>query len=101
SSLAFLVGDVLYLVPIVCAAVLSVFAADRTVGRIQLAWRLLAVSNVLWVGGEVAWVAYDTVRPGGAPVPSVADVFWMLRYVVALAAVLIGLRVGSLLRGAS
>jgi two-component system, cell cycle response regulator len=100
-SLAFLVGDVLYLVPIVCAAVLSVFAAGRTVGRVRVAWRLLAVSNVLWLAGEVAWVAYDAFRPGGAPVPSVADVGWMLRYVAALAAVLIGLRVGSLLRGAS
>ena len=101
SGLAFLVGDALYLVPIVCAAVLSVFAAGRTIGRVQVAWRVLAVSNVLWLAGEMSWVAYDTIRPGGAPVPSVADVFWMLRYVVALAAVLIGLRVGSLLRGAS
>jgi two-component system cell cycle response regulator len=100
-SLSFPVGDVLYLVPIVCAAVLSLFAAGRTVGRLRVAWRLLVVSNVLWLGGEVAWVVYDVFRPGGAPVPSVADVGWMLRYVVALAAVLIGLRVGSLLRGAS
>ncbi len=100
-SLAFLVGDVLFLVPIVCAVVLSVFAAARTVGRMRVAWRLLAVSNVLWLGGETAWAVYDLFRTGGAPVPSVADICWMLRYVVALAAILIALRVGSLLRGAS
>ncbi len=100
-SLAFLVGDVLFLVPIVCAAVLSLLAAARTVGRIRVAWRLLAVSNFLWLGGELAWAAYSLFRPGGAPVPSIADVGWMLRYVVALVAILIALRVGSLLRGAS
>ena len=100
-SLAFLVGDVLFLVPIVCAAVLSLLAAARTVGRIRVAWRLLAVSNFLWLGGELAWALYGLFRPGGAPVPSVADVGWMLRYVVALVAILIALRVGSLLRGAS
>ncbi|HEX6499150.1 MAG TPA: diguanylate cyclase [Micromonosporaceae bacterium] len=92
-ALTLFVGDVLYLVPIAVAVVLSVPAARRSRGRVRRAWRMLVVSNALWLVGEVIWTLYAFLTPDGAPVPSAADAGYLLSYVVALPALLVGLGV--------
>lgn len=89
------VDNVLYLVPIAVAAVLSVYAARHTTQRVRTAWRLLAVSALLWFAGELIWALYAYLTPGGAPVPSLADVGYLLSYAVALPAIVIGLGLGA------
>jgi diguanylate cyclase (GGDEF)-like protein len=96
SGLSTFVANIVYLLPIIAAAALSVFAAGRSRGRIRLAWRLLAASNVSWLAGEVAWTLYTYLSTADPPVPSVADIGFVLQYLTALPAVLIGLSVGVL-----
>ncbi|GAA1376769.1 bifunctional diguanylate cyclase/phosphohydrolase [Catellatospora chokoriensis] len=90
------VGEVVYLVPIVAATALAVYAARRTRQRVATAWRLLIVSNSLWLIGESTWAVYSYVSPDGAPVPSFADAAYLLSYAVALPAIVIGLGLGVL-----
>lgn len=91
-----LVGEVIYLVPIAAATALSVYAARRTRQRVSTAWRLLIVSNSLWLIGESTWAVYSYLAPDGAPVPSFADAAYLLSYAVALPAIVIGLGLGVL-----
>ncbi|MBG6134125.1 bifunctional diguanylate cyclase/phosphohydrolase [Longispora fulva] len=86
----------LYLVPIVIAVVLSWFAAARTEGRVRLAWRLMFVSNALWFAAELTWGLYAYLAPKDAPVPSFADLGYLLSYATAVPAVLVGLGFGVL-----
>src|ERR1700754_1568963 len=83
--------DIPYLVPIVAAVGLSAVAAVRTVGRTRIAWIVLTVSNTLWLVGEVIWVLYTYVLQRGPPAVSVADYFYLLSYVAAIPAILIGI----------
>jgi diguanylate cyclase (GGDEF)-like protein len=90
ETLARFVGNVVYVVPVALLLPLSYLAARRARGRLRLAWWLLALSNLLWLVGELIWSAYAYVRPGGAPTPSIADVAYLATYVVALPAIVIG-----------
>ena len=90
ETLARFVANVVYLVPLVVLVPLSYLAARRARGRLRRAWWLLALSNVLWLAGELAWSTYAYLRPGGAPSPSVADVAYLASYAVALPAIVIG-----------
>src|SRR5690242_13411629 len=87
------VANVVYLLPIAAAAGLAVFAAHRTHERVRLVWWLLAASNFSWFAGEVAWGVESYLSGGNAPIPSVADAGYVLQYVFALPAVLLGLQV--------
>jgi predicted signal transduction protein with EAL and GGDEF domain len=51
-----------------------------------------------WFAGEVAWTIFAYTRPGGAPIPSVADIGYFLSYAVALPAILVGLGLGVVRR---
>lgn len=84
------VGNVVYAVPIVLLVPLCFLAARRSRGRLRTAWRLLAISNLLWLVGELIWSTYAYLRPGGAPSPSVADVAYLASYAVALPGIVIG-----------
>ncbi|HEX6871879.1 MAG TPA: diguanylate cyclase, partial [Micromonosporaceae bacterium] len=99
ESLARFVANVVYLFPIMVATGLSVVAAIRTRRRVQVAWARRVVSNLLGLAGEAIWTGYAYATPGGAPIPSAADIGYLLSYVVALPAVLIGLGMHGLLGG--
>ncbi|MGN9909175.1 bifunctional diguanylate cyclase/phosphohydrolase [Phytohabitans sp. LJ34] len=90
ETLARFVANVVYLVPLVLLVPLCYFAARRARGRLRSAWWLLALSNLLWLVGELIWTVYAYTRPGGAPSPSVADVAYLSSYAVALPAIVIG-----------
>ncbi|GFJ76268.1 bifunctional diguanylate cyclase/phosphohydrolase [Phytohabitans houttuyneae] len=90
EAMARFVGNVVYVVPLVLLAPLSVMAARRSRGRLRTAWWLLAVSNLLWLVGELIWSAYAFTRPGGAPSPSIADIAYIGSYAVALPGIVIG-----------
>jgi signal transduction histidine kinase/CheY-like chemotaxis protein len=90
---ALILSDVVYAVPVAVAAVLTVLAARRASGRYRLFWRLLALSNVSWLAGEVAWATLE-LGLGRDPFPSIADVFYLGSYAVALPAVLFGFGAG-------
>lgn len=90
ETLARFVANVVYLVPLVLLLPLSYLAARRARGRLRLAWRLLALSNLLWLVGELIWSTYAYARLGGPPSPSVADVAYLSSYAVALPAIVIG-----------
>ncbi|MEV4411703.1 diguanylate cyclase [Catellatospora sp. NPDC049609] len=98
-ELARFVGEVLYLVPIIACVCLGVRAATRTSGRVRVAWRLLVVSNALWLLGEVIWAVYSYTSPAGPPVPSAADAAYLASYAVALPAIVVGLGLGVVGRG--
>ncbi|MDG4821824.1 diguanylate cyclase [Asanoa sp. WMMD1127] len=83
--------DLPYLLPIVVAVGASAVAAVVTTGRTRSAWVLLAVSNALWLAGEIIWVYYTYVAQRGPPAVSSADLFYLLSYVVAIPAILVGI----------
>ncbi|BCB77668.1 hypothetical protein GCM10022251_63840 [Phytohabitans flavus] len=91
EELARFVANVVFVVPMLLLVPLSYLAARRSRGRLQTAWRLLALANFLWLAGELIWTGYAYLRPGGAPpTPSVADVAYLGMYAVALPAIVIG-----------
>ena len=95
-ALSSFVANVVYLLPIAAAGGIAGLAARRTVGRVRQVWWLLAASGLSWFAGEVAWTLKDYLSPGTPPIPSAADVGYLLQYLIALPAVLIGLKVGAL-----
>ncbi|MBV1856715.1 bifunctional diguanylate cyclase/phosphohydrolase [Catellatospora tritici] len=96
-ALARFVGEILYLIPVAVLAALSFNAVRHTTGRIRTAWWLLLGSNLLWLAGDMTWAFYVYTEPNGPPVPSVADVGYLTRYLLAMPAIMIGL--GLKLRG--
>jgi diguanylate cyclase (GGDEF)-like protein len=87
--------DVVYLVPVALATVLSALVARRATSRRRHLWGLLVVSNVLWLGGDVVGTGYDYLLRREAPVPSVADLLYLASYAVVPAAVFVGFGAGS------
>ncbi|WP_238886881.1 diguanylate cyclase domain-containing protein [Mycobacterium sp. IDR2000157661] len=82
--------DVLTVVGVLFAAGCSIWAAHRAVGRVRRGWTAMAVGLLAWAVGEVIWVAYELVLGyEQTPVPSWADVAYLLFYVGAVAAVLL------------
>jgi hypothetical protein len=69
-ELARFVGSIVYMVPIAAAVGLSAYAAGRTRQRLRTAWRLMTLSNALWLAGEAAWAVLVYRDPVNAPVPS-------------------------------
>lgn len=98
AELSKFVANIVYLVPIVAAVLLSALAGLRTSGRVRVAWRLLFASNLAWLAGETTWTLYRYLTTNGPPVPSVADIGYVLQYVAALPAILIGLGLGRPMR---
>ncbi|BCB90181.1 bifunctional diguanylate cyclase/phosphohydrolase [Phytohabitans suffuscus] len=90
EALARFVANVVYVVPLALLVPLSYLAARRSRGRLRTAWWLLALSNALWLAGELVWSTYAYARPGGPPTPSVADVAYLASYAVALPGIVIG-----------
>jgi diguanylate cyclase (GGDEF)-like protein len=83
------VGELLYLLPIAVAVILSVLVV--WVGREpRWFWRLLAVSNLLWLAGDVVWASYTYLLHRSAPFPSVADASYLGSYVLVPVAVIVG-----------
>lgn len=93
-----LVTDGLYLLPILTAAVVAVFAARATEGRIAVVWRWLAASNVCWLAGEAIWSVAGVWSARDKTVASTqtdaslpaADVVYMLAYVLLVPAAWFG-----------
>ncbi|HEY1421639.1 MAG TPA: ATP-binding protein [Candidatus Dormibacteraeota bacterium] len=70
------------------AAVACGIAAKRSVGRLRLAWMLLAASAGAWTAGEVAWFIYEVALGGVVPVPSAADAGFLPAVPFAVAGIL-------------
>lgn len=84
------VSDVLYVAGVGAAASFSVVAAFKAQPHQRVFWRLLAVSNVLWLGGEVVWSVLELGLGKEAPFPSFADVLYLSSYALVLPAILLG-----------
>ena len=82
------VADGMYLVPIALAVGLAVLAALRSHARKKPFWTILAVSNALWLSGEVIWSVYELVLGRESPFPSVADAFYVGSYALVPIAIL-------------
>lgn len=93
---AVVLSELVYLVPVACAAALSVKIAVS--GRApRTFWWLLAASNMLWVTGDLLWAGYTFVLRTDAPFPSVADAVYIGSYSLVPVAVVLGFRAsGSL-----
>jgi signal transduction histidine kinase len=85
-----LIGDGVYLVPVVAAAVLAIVAARRAPRHRRAFWLLLALSNIGWLAGDSIWGFTDLVLDREPPFPSLADGFYVASYVLVLPAVLFG-----------
>jgi signal transduction histidine kinase len=82
------VADGMYLVPIALAVGLSVLAASFSHARKKPFWTILAISNALWLAGEVIWSVYELVLGHESPFPSVADAFYVSSYALVPIAIL-------------
>lgn len=56
--------------------------------RVRQAWGLLGLSQLLWLGADLAWLSYVLVLRTLTPVPSVADPLYVTGYFFAAAAFL-------------
>ena len=92
-----LLGDVVYLVPVLAAAALTTAAAARRATRHRAFWVVLAASTVLWAIGEMTWGFLELVLEQ-EPFPSIADVFYLSGMALVIAAVLLGFGRGRRLR---
>jgi hypothetical protein len=68
------------------AAVLCLHAGSRGARELRLFWWLLAAASGAWALGEVTWAGYDLVLREPVPVPSWADVGYLLGVPLAVAA---------------
>jgi diguanylate cyclase (GGDEF)-like protein len=83
-----LVGDAFFY-PVAIAAVFTAWrASQRCSGwrRLQVAWRLLALTSLAYLAGDVAQTVYELL--GAKPYPSVADAFYLAFYPLLLCALL-------------
>lgn len=87
-----ILGDVVYVLPVGLAAALSVLAARRVTGTHRRFWRLLTVSNVLWLCGELVWSFNELGLGRITPFPSLADVFYLSSYALVPPAIVLGFR---------
>jgi two-component system cell cycle response regulator len=90
-----ILDDGVYLIPVGLAAAASCIAARRTSKGQRRFWRVLALSNVLWLAGEITWTGYVVVN-GQTPFPSAADVLYLSSYALVVPAVLIAFAGGRL-----
>lgn len=86
------VAQYVYLLPIVLATALSVAVARRRGGAVGRFWKLMALSNLGWVAGDVIWAVYPLVTGHEAPFPSIADAVYLSSYAVIPVAVFFAFR---------
>ncbi|MGF1646194.1 MAG: diguanylate cyclase [Kineosporiaceae bacterium] len=84
-------GQLVYLVPIAAAVVLSILVARRRRDS-RWFWRLLAVSNGLWLAGDLVWAGHTFVLDREVPFPSWADAAYLTSYALVPVAVVAGFR---------
>jgi PAS domain S-box-containing protein len=82
------VDDIGEAVAALLAALSCGYAAWRNVGRMRLAWGLLAGSALSWCLGEVIWSVYEVGLGVDVPFPSAADAGFLLALPLAVAAML-------------
>jgi PAS domain S-box-containing protein len=82
------VDDIGEAVAATVAAGTCAWAARRTVGRLRIAWVLLAGSAASWAAGEVVWSVYEVGLGVDVPFPSPADAGFLLAVPLAIAGVL-------------
>ncbi|GAA3390626.1 GGDEF domain-containing protein [Cryptosporangium minutisporangium] len=80
AELARFTANVLYLLPVVVAAVTGCLAARRRGrgNRTGRAWVVFAASGLLWLAGELVWSYQAYAAPDADTYPSPADVFYIL-----------------------
>jgi len=72
---------VAYLVAATAGVAMSIVGARLVRGPRRRVWVALAAGQVLYLAGDVLWVIYETVLQI-APYPSLADAFYLTRYVL-------------------
>ncbi len=80
-------GDTAYDVPIAAAAALAAVAWRRSERESRIFWGLVALSNVLWLAGEVLWSVRE-LGSGSVPFPWWTDVGYLTSYVLLIPALL-------------
>jgi len=90
-------GNVVYLGPVIAALVLSVAVVRSGRGR-RPVWSALVISNLLWLGGELVWAWYDFARDGDVPFPGLHDPLYLSSYAVSAVAVLMAFGTATALR---
>lgn len=88
SRLTIAVDDVGGGVASAAAAVSCTLAARRSLGRVRMAWALIALSAAGWTVGEVIWSVYEVGLGLTVPYPSAADIAYLLAIPLAIAGVL-------------
>ena len=71
------------------ASVACFLASRRYQGRHRVFWGLLSAACGAWMLGEMVWTGYDLAGTGGPPVPSVADIGYLLFIPLAVGALLV------------
>ncbi|MFI5958437.1 GGDEF domain-containing protein [Cryptosporangium sp. NPDC051539] len=92
DSVARLVVNVLFLVPIAVATVTAGVAAARrrrTASRTGRAWAALTLSYLFWLVGEVFWVGYVWIEGPEVAYPSAADGLFLAQYLIVIPAFVI------------
>jgi methyl-accepting chemotaxis protein len=69
------------------AAISCALAARGSMGRIRVAWALIAASAVSWTVGEIIWSVYEVGMGVDVPFPSAADAGFLLAIPLAIAGV--------------
>jgi diguanylate cyclase len=75
------VGAVGYLVVAAIGVAMSVVGACKVRGARRKVWVALAAGQALYLAGDILWVIYEEVLHI-APYPSVADAFYLTRYLL-------------------
>lgn len=64
------------------------WAAQRSRGRLRMAWALLAASALSWGAGQVVWSYFALVKGVAVPFPSAADIGYLIAIPFAVSGVL-------------
>jgi diguanylate cyclase len=86
SSAVRVADDLINTVLAAYAACCAALASRSSVGRRRRAWALMTAALLTWAIGDAVWLLYELVLRRDAPVPSVADVFYVVFAVLAVAA---------------
>lgn len=78
--------NLVYLVPIAVAVLLSARTAAAANGSWRQFWTLISLSTLLWLTGEVIWAWYELVLRTPVPYPGPPDIFYVAAYLPVLLA---------------
>lgn len=84
-----IVGETLYMAPILAATLLAIAAARVSTGRPRWFWRLLALSNLIWFTGETIY-ATTYYLTGHKPFPGLPDALFLIGHTLVIPAILAG-----------